>query len=182
MFGKLCGDNPAEKVIFVTTMWDKISEDRGKEREGELRKNYWRPMLELGAKTDRFLQSHKACAKDIVQRLVDSTTMATRFQEEMVEKKRAIVETEAAKTLYTQMQTLLSQHKETLADLREAARKRNNLQALADLEEWEARIQAELDKTFNGAKNLKIPLSRRIMQTFSSKTKAIRDGIIAVFD
>jgi len=39
MFGRPCGDNPAEKVILMTTMWDKISVDKGKEREGELRKN-----------------------------------------------------------------------------------------------------------------------------------------------
>ena len=167
MFGKLCGDNPAEKVIFVTTMWDKISEDKGKEREAELRQNYWRPMLELGAKTDRFLQSDKACARNVVQRLMDSNTMATLFQEETVEKKRPIVETEAAKTLYTQMQTLLSQHKETVADLRDAARKQNNLQILADLEEEEARIQAELNKTFNDARKLEIPLTRRIVHFFS---------------
>jgi len=109
-------------------------------------------MLELGAKTDRFLQSDKACARSVVQRLMDSNTMATLFQEETVEKKRPIVETEAAKTLYT---------------LRDAARKQNNLQILADLEEEEARIQAELNKTFNDARKLEIPLTRRIVHFFS---------------
>jgi len=64
------------------------------------------------------------------------------------------------------MQSLLSQHKETPTDLR--ARK-HNLQALAraDLEEEEARIQAELNKFFNDVRKLKIPLTRRIVQFFS---------------
>jgi len=33
MFGRLCGDEPAKKVVFVTTMWDKISTNVGEQRE-----------------------------------------------------------------------------------------------------------------------------------------------------
>src|SRR6266545_5938689 len=173
MFGKLCGDSPASKVIFVTTMCDKIPLDRGEQREIELRSNYWQPMLKLGARTDRFLKSNPDCARKIVGQLIDPKTTATLLQEETVDKKRAIVETEAAKTLYTQMQQLLSQHKETLADLQEAAKKTNNPEALADLQKEGARIQAELDKTFKDARKLKIPLSRRIALFFKGNPSGV---------
>ena len=173
MFGKLCGEEPASKVRFVTTMWDKISPGKGEQREEELCKNYWQPMLKLGARTDRFLKSNPDCARKIVGQLIDPKTTATLLQEETVDKKRAIVETEAAKTLYTQMQQLLSQHKETLAELQEAAKKMNNPQALADLQKEEARIQVELDKTFNDARKLKIPLSRRIALFFKGNPSGV---------
>jgi len=168
MFGKLCGDNATEKVIFVTTMWDQISENKGKKREDELFKNHWRPLLELGVQTARFLQNDDACAQDIVQRLIDSSTAL--LQEGTVDNNRAIVETEAAeagRTLYTNMQRLHSQHQQTLSTLREVARKTTNPQLLAGLQIEEARLQAELDKCFNDARKLKMPLTRRIMLFFS---------------
>lgn len=169
MFGKLCGENPADKVIFVTTMWDNISKDKGEEREEELRKTYWRPMIELGAQTARFLQNNQDCAQNIVKRLIESITRAT-VQEETAD---TTVETEAAKTLFTQMQTLLAQQKVTAAELREAARKVNNPQLLVDLEKEEARLQAELDKTFKDTRKLRMPLTRRIKLFLSPKAKPV---------
>jgi len=196
MFGKLCGDNPASKVIFVTTMWDKTStrpseqkakieqkekEQRQREqREKELKENYWRPMLELGARTDRFLQNKENCAQDIVRRLLDpyaSEATATLLQEETVDQQRAIVETEAAKALYSQMQTLLSQHKAALEDLQEAAKRTNNPQMLAELQKEEARVQSELDKTFADSRKLKLSLLRRIRLFFSRKTDGVCNSI-----
>ena len=169
MFRRLCGDKAPSKVIFVTTMWDKISTDRGEQRELELVNNYWEPILKLGAQRARFLQSNADCARDIVKRLLDSDPRATLLQEETVDQNRSIVETEAAKTVYSKLQTLLAQHKETLAELEEGARKTNNPQILVDLRKEAARIQSELDKTFAEARRLKIPLSRRIMLLFSGQ-------------
>ena len=192
MFGKLCGDNPASKVIFVTTMWDKTStrpvgqakqeEQKEKElqqrekREQELMHKYWRPMLELGARTDRFLQDQENCAQGIIKRLLDPTAseaIPTLLQEETVDQRRAIVETAAAKALYTQMQTLLSQHKAAIADLQEAAKRTNNPEMSAELEKERARIQSELDKTFADARKLKLSLLRRIQLFFTRSAKGV---------
>ena len=184
MFGKLCGDNPASKVIFVTTMWDKTSQQDGQKdkerlqrekREQELMDKYWRPMLELGARTARFYQDKGNCAQDIIQKLVDSEARATLLQEETVEQNRAIVETEAAKALYSQMQTLLSQHKAALTELQEAAKKTNNPKMLADLKKEEERIQSELDKTFADARKLKLSFLRRFQLFFARSARGVRN-------
>jgi len=178
MFGKLCGDNPASKVIFVTTMWGETSVPQGGQpqdkaarhdrREKELKENYWKPMLALGARTVRFLQYKENCARDIVKQLVNSPeARATLLQEETVDQNRAIVETEAAKALYSQMQNLLSQHKAALTELQEAARKTDNPQMLADLKKEEARIQSELDKPFADARKLKLSIWRRMTLFFA---------------
>jgi len=181
MFGKLCGDNPASKVIFVTTMWDKTSvrqggqpkdeEKKRNEREKQLKDNYWKPMLALGARTIRFLQDKENSARNIVEELVikspDPEARTTLLQEETVDQNRAIVETEAAKALYNQMQSLLSQHKAALTELQEAARRTDNPQMLADLQKEEARIQSELDKTFADARKLKLSIWRRMTLFFA---------------
>jgi len=190
MLGKLCGDNPASKVIFVTTMWDQTSTRHGEQghwqdeqkerqrrqrekREQELFNNYWRSMLELGARTDRFLQNKENCAQDIVKRLLDpytSEATPTLLQEETVDQHRAIVETEA---LYNQMQTLLSRHKAAIEDLQEAAKRTNNPQMLAELQKEEARVQSELDKTLADSKKLKLSLLRRIRLFFARKANGV---------
>jgi len=180
MFGKLCGDNPASKVIFVTTMWDKTStrqsEQKGEEqqrreqREKEIKETYWRPMLKLGARTDRFLQHKENSAQDIVKRLLASQATRTLLQEETVDQHRAVLETSAAKALYSQMQRLLSQHKAALENLREAA---NNPQMLADLQQEEARVQSELDKTFADSRKLKPSLLRRMQLFFAPKANGV---------
>jgi len=187
MFGKLCGDNPASKVIFVTTMWDQTStrqdeqghrqdEQKGRQRqqrerrEQELFNNYWRSMLELGARTDRFLQNKENCAQDIIKRLLDHTASEakpTLLQEETMDQDGANVEMEAEKAVYSQMQTLFSQYKAGLAELQEAAKKTNNPQMLADLQKEEARIQSELDKTFADARKLKLSIWRRMQLFFA---------------
>ena len=183
MFGKLCGDNPASKVIFVTTMWDKTSsrqvgqaqqekeQQQREKREQELMDNYWRPMLKLGARTERFFQNKENCAQDIIKRLLDPTTL----QAETADQHRAVVETATSgpKALYTQMQTLLSQHKAALADLQEAAKRKNNPEMLAELKREEARVQSELDKTFADARKLKLSLLRRIQLFFTRSTRGV---------
>jgi len=183
MFGKLCGDNPASKVIFVTTMWDKTSTRQGEQkekeqrqreqREQELKENYWRPMLELGARTGRFLQDKENCAQDIVKQLLDPCASPTLLQEETVDQQRAVLETTAAMELYSQMQMLLSSHKAALEDLQEAAKRTNNPQMLADLQKEQARVQSELDKTFADSRKLKIPQLRRVQLFFTRKASGV---------
>jgi len=70
LFKKLCGDQPAKKVTFVTTMWDQIPKERGEQREKELKK-YWKPMLELGARITRFENTAKS-ALDIIKQVLVS--------------------------------------------------------------------------------------------------------------
>jgi len=183
MFGKLCGDKAASRVIFVTTMWDKTSTRQGEQkekeqrqreqREKELKENYWRPMLELGARTDRFFQNKENCAQDIIKRLLDlpaSEAIPTLLQEETVDQHRAVFETTAAKGLYSQMQTLLSHHKAGLENLQEAAKRVENPQMLAELQKEEARVQSELDRTFADSRKLKL---RRIRLFFTRKTDGV---------
>jgi len=59
MFGELCGDHAVQKVVLVTTMWDKIQKDTSApvRREKELFENYWKTMINFGASTARFLNS-----------------------------------------------------------------------------------------------------------------------------
>ncbi|KAF9530137.1 P-loop containing nucleoside triphosphate hydrolase protein [Crepidotus variabilis] len=140
MFGKLCGDGPnvGKKVMFVTTMWDKLQGDSaklrmGQKRQGEL-KQYWDPMMKLGAQTAEFNNTREA-AIELASRIIrqEAAGGVTLLQEELVDLNRPLNETQAAQTLYSQFQTLLAQHRATLVDLERAAKGANDASMVADL-------------------------------------------------
>ncbi|KAI6006141.1 hypothetical protein EDC04DRAFT_2583164, partial [Pisolithus marmoratus] len=54
VFENLCGKAAISKVILVTTMWDEVEDDIGKERLKELKDNYWKVMISRGSKTFKY--------------------------------------------------------------------------------------------------------------------------------
>ncbi|KAI6125339.1 P-loop containing nucleoside triphosphate hydrolase protein [Pisolithus croceorrhizus] len=50
-FERLCGENATSKVTLVTTMWDEVDSEVGKERLRELKKGYWQGMVSRGSTT-----------------------------------------------------------------------------------------------------------------------------------
>ncbi|KAI5994005.1 hypothetical protein EDD15DRAFT_2144739, partial [Pisolithus albus] len=54
IFKGLCGKDNFQNVIFVTTMWDRVSEEVGSEREQYLQSDFWREMIGLGSTIHRF--------------------------------------------------------------------------------------------------------------------------------
>ena len=54
IFEDLCGSDYPRNVVLVTTMWSKIAEADALRREDELRKIYWKPMVDLGSNVIRY--------------------------------------------------------------------------------------------------------------------------------
>ncbi|KDR66882.1 hypothetical protein GALMADRAFT_1359045 [Galerina marginata CBS 339.88] len=48
-------EQPADRVVLVTTMWDRVqSKEVGESREEDLKRNFWRPVIESDATVARF--------------------------------------------------------------------------------------------------------------------------------
>ncbi|KAJ3513210.1 hypothetical protein NLJ89_g3074 [Agrocybe chaxingu] len=183
MFGELCGENAAGRVALVTTMWDKLKEMKvGEARENELRANYWKMMIERDATTHRFRNSRED-AFNIVMHLLrkQSDAEAVLLQQELVDFHRRLNETQAGRTLYSDLQNLLSRQKETLSALADQARTKDNPKLVAELESEKERITKEFEKTFTQVQELKISFGRRIWLFFAKKLPTVRpdDQIIA---
>ncbi|KAF8811578.1 hypothetical protein BYT27DRAFT_7183855 [Phlegmacium glaucopus] len=186
MFGELCGDQAVKKVVLVTTMWDKAyssapgkqkDQDRETEklihREKDLFEHYWKTMIDHGASTARFTNSPQSAwgIIDILLRQQEAEVLL--LQEEIVDLKRALNETQAGKTLYSDLQKLLAEQRDTVRSLAQQARVESNPQLARQLETELKRIQKDFDKTFNEMKNLKIPIGKRIMlMLFGKKSRA----------
>ena len=173
-FGELCGDQAVKNVVLVTTMWDKVQRDTGVRRENELFENYWKTMINYGASTARFSNSADSAWKIIDPILKQRESEVLLLQEELVDLKRAVSETQAGKTLYSDLQRLLAEQRDTVRSLAEQAREQSNPQLAQRLEVELKRIQKDFDKTFNEIKRLKIPLGRRLLLLFRKTSRGVR--------
>jgi len=171
MFGELCGDQAVKKVVLATTMWDKVQQDTGDRREKELFQNYWNKMITYGASTARFSNTAKSAWEIVNIILKHHETEVLLLQEEIVDLKRTLNETQAGKTLYTDLQRLLAEQRDTVRSLAEQAREESNPQLAQQLEAELKRIQKDFDKTFREIKDLKISFGKRLMSFFGKKSR-----------
>ena len=175
MFGELCGDNAVKKVVLVTTMWDKVQQETGVRREKELSDNYWKKMMDHGTSIARFLNSADSARKIVEIILKQHETEVLLLQEEIVDLKRALNETQAGQTLYSDLQRLLAEQRDAFRSLAEQARGESNPKLAHELEAECKRIQKDLDKTFNEIKTLKLNFFKRFfMNIFGKKSRGVR--------
>ncbi|KAI5995156.1 P-loop containing nucleoside triphosphate hydrolase protein [Pisolithus albus] len=169
MFAKLCGDKAAGGVRLVTTMWDKAkNKELAESRVSQLEGNFWRALIDAGARHKRLEVNSPRCAWGIIDDLTGAGE-ALLLQEELVDVERKLNETTAGQALYTQFQRLLLEQKETIKQLEDEAKAQKDPQLTKQLEEERLRLEAELQKTWNEMDKLKIPFLRRLALFFSFK-------------
>jgi hypothetical protein len=173
MFGKLCGDNALPNVILATTMWDRVDPSTAMRREEELKRDFWNRMLALGSPVARFGGTFES-AWQIIDLVAKKSPVDTLLlQEELVDLKRQLSETQAGIVLYNELQKLLADHKETLRKLREEAASNNDKKLKAELDAEYDVIQKKLQRTFNQISSLKPPFVRRVALLFSKKSRIV---------
>ncbi|KAI6114523.1 P-loop containing nucleoside triphosphate hydrolase protein [Pisolithus sp. B1] len=172
MFGRLCGDKAARGVRLVSTMWDKVKDMAiAESRVSQLEQNFWKPLIEAGARHKRFENNSSKCAWGIVEDLTEGGE-ALLLQEELVDVERKLNETAAGQALYTQFQKLLHEQKEAIKQLQEEAKAQKNPELMKQLEVERRRLETELQKTWNEMEKMKIPFARRIALSFFKKTQS----------
>lgn len=123
MFEKICGNAVLQNVILTTTMWDEIKLEVGARMEARLKSKYWKTMIDQGSATARFHGTTES-AWDILGHFVRDANArhALRLQEEMVDLKKQLPETDAGKTLYTEIEALVHRQQATLRGIRDEAK------------------------------------------------------------
>jgi len=56
----LCAQKAIPNVVIITTMWKKVSEKEGTDREEELKQKFWDEMLANGCRTERFEDTYES--------------------------------------------------------------------------------------------------------------------------
>ncbi|KAI6111705.1 P-loop containing nucleoside triphosphate hydrolase protein [Pisolithus thermaeus] len=180
MFARLCGDKAARGVRLVTTMWDAVKDMAiAEHRVSQLESDFWKPLINEGARHKRFEGNSPRCAWEIVADLTEGGEVLL-LQEELVDVARKLNETTAGQALYSQFQKLLHEQKEAIKQLQDEAKAQKNPELVRQLEVEQRRLEAELQKTWDEMGQLKIPLMRRIALFFSKKTQSRTINVNAV--
>ncbi|KAF5348460.1 hypothetical protein D9756_009604 [Leucocoprinus leucothites] len=158
MFGNLCGDHAASRVILVSTMWEKVNPEVGERREVQLKNDFWKGLIERGSKVDRLRSSKTQEAWRTVNDLIKTADNreVVLLQQEIVDLERKLNETEAGKSLHSDLQKLLFDQKETLKSLLAQVEKSDDPRLKAELEKEYKKIQKQFDKTFREVNKMKI--------------------------
>ena len=177
LFNRLCGDRAIEHVRLVTSMWDvkadETGADRKESRELELKENFWQPLIDAGARYERFKNTKKS-AWDIIRDATAGESEAVLLQEELVDAERRLGETAAGKAIYSQFQKLLLEQKETLKQLADQAKLQQDPKLMKSLEDECRKIEARLEKIRKEMEELKIPFLRRVfLRLFPKKTRSV---------
>jgi len=93
-------------VVIATTMWDRVSEEEGNEREDELKRDFWTGMVADGCRTERFENTY-----DSAWRIIGSVIGKDGVSSEIVGNARQIADAHAneAASKWKELEAFMSQ-------------------------------------------------------------------------
>ncbi|KAG6899038.1 hypothetical protein C0993_001488 [Termitomyces sp. T159_Od127] len=149
MFNKLIGHDATKNVVLATTKWGDIPEAVGIRREEQLKDRHWKGMIDLGATLLSFRDSRES-GWAIIQHIINSHAAlspnagyvdSVAIQNELVEVRKMLPETEAGKTLLYTLEELLEMQRQSAAQLR---RDESSDEVKAMMQENDRKIRATL--------------------------------------
>ena len=84
-FTSMCGQTAMPNVVMVTTMWSRVSANEGAQREQELKKTFWKDILDNGGRTKRFNGTYESAWGIIGSIMQNNTGTTVNIQQEMVD-------------------------------------------------------------------------------------------------
>jgi len=168
LFISLCGREAMPKVVVVTTMWSKVAEAVEERREEELKRTFWKEMIDAGCRTERFMDTQES-AWDIVDNLISNPSGGNiLLLTEIVDHHRRLNETTAGITLNKQLEKLI-QDKKTASRKLQQVKKQANPKVVEDLTKEQMKIDERIDQIVGQLHQLRMPFTRRVQLFFSSK-------------
>jgi hypothetical protein len=116
----LCGTKNLSHVILATTMWDKVTEKEGNDRETELLSEgkFWGDLKAKNAMVRRY-NNTQGEAIALVNELLQLSPVVLKIQDEVAIQKKALIDTDAGQSINAALNELSQKHKEELAAVRE---------------------------------------------------------------
>jgi len=177
LFGRLCGSVPLPRTRLITTMWDQSKDrDMAVRRETQLKDDFWKTLIQGGARVHRFYNTPDS-AQEIIGSLLRMGHIENGeellIQEELVEQQKRLNETEAGKLIYNRLQKLLADQRKLLKDLAKEAKQQNDPDLAKSLRAECDKVDVQLQRTLEEIKDLETPFSRRVLLwLFGRKSRA----------
>jgi len=160
----MCGVATLEKVVIGTTHWKKIENTPGvgQTRTEELRKKYWKEMLDKGCRSMSFADSYHSALSFLeifTSRISEEVFM--QIQRELVDERKLLPETAAARELSAALEYMFQLKKEAAA-LEAKVASGGSAQDIEQLEKTKKTMEAILGQI----QQLKTPFSRKLKRFF----------------
>lgn len=134
MFKKLCGVDALKNVVLATTMWERVIEADGVERERQLSvtQDFWGYMLDKGSQIHRHYNDRNSAVRlieSLIANRVAQPKVVLDIQAQMVDHGKDLVDTAAGQALDDEIseerKRFAKEIAETQADMREALAQRD---------------------------------------------------------
>jgi len=148
MFRELCGDSSLKNVILVTNMWGEVTMDVGEGREKELADNFFKPVLDKGARLVRYHNTTRS-AYDVIRGIMKNRPITLQIQRELVEEGKNIVDTAAGEAVNKELNEQIRRHELNLKAVQEdmmKALKEHDEETRQEMEEETRKLQDEMNK------------------------------------
>ena len=149
-------------VVIVTTMWGRGFDAEGERREAEMKATFWADMLARGCRVERFRNTYQS-AWSVIDGLAEKDWARVQISREMVERRRALRQTEAGITLNNELKTMLKARKAQARILQTQLKKQDNTVAVQELNKQHAETDKQILQTVEQLHELKIPLTSQII-------------------
>lgn len=107
-------------VKLATTMWEKVSEEEGAHRQEQLKKEYWKDMIDQGSTVHRISNDPQDAIK-LVKSFLGGTTTVLQLQDEL-RRGRTLGQTEAGAAIQEDIEKLRLQYAKDLQEAKEEMR------------------------------------------------------------
>lgn len=129
-------------------MWGDVSRNVGEDRERELSEEFFRPVLDKGAKMVRHYDTWQS-AHDIIRGILENQSVTVPVQVELVDEGKNIVDTAAGEVVNRGLKELAKKHEATLREVQEVmkqALKRKDEERKQELEEQAKEVKEQIEK------------------------------------
>jgi len=168
LFASLCGHKAMPHVIFATTKWSHVSPEDGASREEELKREFWKDMLNSGCSTKRFENTYESAWR-IIGCLSRKNRAHVLLPMEIVENKLRLNETAAGIALNKELERLIKDRKDAARLLQMRMANQDNEFVVQQLNERVEKIEGEIRETADQLLAMRIPLSRKIRLFFKKR-------------
>ncbi|KAI4591929.1 hypothetical protein KJ359_012060 [Pestalotiopsis sp. 9143b] len=175
MFRKLCGSESLKNVVIVTTKWDAVPIETGELREQDLMNKFLQPMLTLGAQQARH-NNTLVSAQDVLRKVLGNRGLALKLQNELVDEKKTLGETEAGAAVGDDIDKLRAKYENEKEELMKLIKEENNETIRVLLQQEQQKLtaiqaKAEKDKqTLEASREEQMAAYEKRLEAIAKKT------------
>jgi GTP-binding protein EngB required for normal cell division len=169
MFRRLTGEKNLKNVLLVTSKWDQVDAAVGETREAELRDDYWRLLISMGAQTRRHRGTPQS-AQDIARSLCANTPFYLQLQEEMGADNKPLRETTAGRELMAEISRIKEDHQREIEEMQHMMRNSadESKAVIEALRQESRRQQEQLERILRDERNMNEEAVRSLQERINA--------------